>query len=133
MSRMPVVAVVDDSFAMREALSDLISSVGFQPDLYASGEEFIGNPARANADAIVVDYKMDGMTGLDLQLRLIEEGKCPPLIMITSYHDDRLRTAVISNGAIAFFPKPFDANELIALLNKTLSCDNPPLKPVRLP
>ena len=118
---MPVIAVVDDSFAMRDALSDLISSLGFQPDLYASGEELLCKLAEFKADAIVVDYNMEGMTGLDLQLRLNAEGKCPPLIMVTSYFNDRLRATALANGAVAFLRKPFDANELIALFHNDLS------------
>lgn len=121
MSRIPIIAVVDDSFAIRDALFDLISSLGFLPQLYASAEEFLCDPDRGDVDVMIVDFKMQGMTGLDLQLRLNAEDACPPFILMTSYHEDRLRQAVLAGGAIAFLQKPFDANVLIAYLNDALT------------
>lgn len=118
----PVIAIVDDDDAIREALDDLVQSLGFRSALFASAEAFLASPGRGDVDCMVVDVKMPGLSGLDLQDRLNTEGCKPPTIFMTSYLDGETRRRAVGGGARAFFGKPVDYDALIAAINSALAC-----------
>ncbi|WP_395675451.1 response regulator transcription factor [Inquilinus sp.] len=120
MSHPPVIAVIDDDHAIREALEDLLSSLGYRALPFASAEEFLGSPARSDVDCMVVDVRMGGMTGLDLQARLNAEGAPSPMIFMTSYTDEATRSKAMAGGAHSFLEKPVDADVLIGCLASAL-------------
>src|SRR4051794_1778408 len=91
-SHPPIIAVIDDDPAIREALEDLIVSLGYRPLLFASAEDFLAFPGRSAVGCMVVDIRMGGMTGLDLQARLNAQGKPSPMIFMTSYTDEATRS-----------------------------------------
>lgn len=108
-----LIAIVDDDIAIREALDDLMKSLGYESMLFSSAEEFLEYSPRSAIDCMVVDVKMGGITGIDLQNRLNAEGDRPPMIFMTSYHDERTRVAALEGGALAFLGKPVDLTLLI--------------------
>jgi FixJ family two-component response regulator len=118
---LPVVAVVDDDLAIREALADLIKSLGHSGVVFASAEEFLAYERRSTVDCMVVDVKMPGISGIELQSRLRREPDCPPIIFMTSHSDDRIRKTALDAGAIAFLGKPVDLDKLIQCIGEVLA------------
>lgn len=120
MSHTSTIAVVDDDQAIREALDDLIQSCGYQSKLFASAEEFLAFDDRATIDCMLVDVKMPGLSGIELQQILNGEPEKPPMIFMTSYRDERTRTAAMEGGALAFLGKPVEFDSLINYLEIAL-------------
>jgi len=116
----PVIAVIDDDHAIREALEDLLSSLGYRALPFASAEDFLAFPGRSDVACMVCDVRMGGMTGLDLQASLNAEGKPSPMIFMTSYTDTATRAKALAGGAYGFLEKPVDADVLIACLASAL-------------
>jgi len=116
----PVIAVVDDDPAIREAMDDLIMSFGYECRLFASAEHFLESQQQAGIDCIVVDVKMPGLSGIELQSELNRRGNHPPMIFVTSYEDERTRNAALSGGALAFLRKPVNIGNLIGCLESVL-------------
>jgi len=119
-SRYPLIAIVDDDLAIREALDDLVKSLGYESALFTSAEDFLAFERRSSIDCMVVDVKMGGLSGIELQSRLNDEPDRPPMIFMTSYHDEKTRNAALEGGALAFLGKPVDLSKLIACLESVL-------------
>ncbi|WP_437377702.1 response regulator transcription factor [Inquilinus limosus] len=126
MSHPPVIAVIDDDQAIREALEDLLSSLGYRALPFASAEDFLAFPGQSAVACMVVDVRMGGMTGLDLQALLNAEGKPCPMIFMTSYTDEVTRSRAMAGGAHGFLEKPVDAEVLIACLASALQRETRP-------
>jgi FixJ family two-component response regulator len=117
----PVIAIVDDDRSIREALDDLILSCGYQSRLFASAEEYLADQDRASIDCMLVDVKMSGLTGIELQAVLNKQDTLkPPMIFMTSYSDSITRAAAMSGGAFAFLGKPVNLNQLLQCLEQAL-------------
>jgi FixJ family two-component response regulator len=108
-----VIAVVDDDQSVRMALASLLRSVGFVVLLYASAEEFLRSKDVQSIACLILDLRMPGMDGLQLQRHLREEGWLVPTIFLTAHGDDRGRAQAFAGGTLAFLPKPFDADVLL--------------------
>jgi len=117
----PVIAVVDDDPAIREAMDDLIMSFGYECRLFVSAEQFLESKQQADIDCIVVDVKMPGLSGIELQSELNRRGNHPPMIFVTSYRDERTRNAALNGGALAFLGKPVNIVSLIGCLESVLA------------
>jgi FixJ family two-component response regulator len=124
-SQTSLIAIVDDDLAIREALDDLVKSLGYESKLFESAEAFLAFKPRASVDCMVVDVKMPGLSGIELQSRLNQEGDRPPMIFMTSYHDERTRTAALDGGALAFLGKPVDLTKLIEFIDTALALPKP--------
>jgi FixJ family two-component response regulator len=120
-SQSSLIAVVDDDLAIREALDDLIKSLGYQSKLFESAEAFLAFKQRSTVDCMVVDVKMPGLNGIELQSRLNQDGDRPPMIFMTSYHDEYTRSAALDGGALAFLGKPVDLTKLIEFIDVALA------------
>ncbi|EHJ95649.1 response regulator transcription factor [Agrobacterium tumefaciens] len=121
MSRTPVIAIVDDDRSIREALDDLVLSCGYESRLYSSAEDFLADGDRAGIDCMLVDVKMPGLSGIELQTVLnARADHKPPMIFMTSYRDERTRAAAMDGGAFAFLGKPVDFGQLVLCLEKAL-------------
>lgn len=121
MSRKPVIAIVDDDQSIREAFDDLMLSCGYQSRLFTSAEEYLGSPDRSSIDCVLVDVKMPGLTGIELQATLNEQDALkPPMIFMTSYTDNKTRAAAMSGGAFAFLGKPVNFSQLLECLERAL-------------
>lgn len=121
MSRTPVIAIVDDDRSIREALNDLVLSCGYESRLFTSAEEFLAVDDQSGIDCMLVDVKMPGLTGIELQTALNErEAQRPPMIFMTSYRDVKTRTEAMNGGAFAFLGKPVNFSQLVQCLEQAL-------------
>lgn len=121
MPQTSTIAIVDDDEAIREALDDLVQSCGYNSQLFTSAEEFLSFENQASIDCMLVDVKMPGLSGLELQDELNKSEHKPPIIFMTSYKDDRTRAAAMDGGAFAIFGKPVNIDQLIACLEEALA------------
>jgi FixJ family two-component response regulator len=115
------VAVVDDDEAVRDALSNLLASLDLGVATFASAEEFLASSACSVAACLITDVQMPGMSGLDLQRHLIENGNRIPVILITAFPRDHVRQRAEADGAFGFFAKPFDGGRMIDCIERALA------------
>jgi len=116
----PLIAVVDDDQSVREALENLMSSVGYEVKLFASAEAFLESDAPVSTDFAVLDLRLPGISGLDLQRKLAADGQSIPAIIITAQGDDKAQAEALAAGAIAFLKKPFKEEVLLAAIDSVL-------------
>lgn len=107
------VFVVDDDPAIRKSLRWLIESIGLPVKTYASGSDFLDEYDPKHPGCLVLDVRMPGMSGLDLQERLCERGRCVPIIVLTAFGDVPMAVRAMKFGAIHFFEKPVKDQELL--------------------
>jgi two-component system response regulator FixJ len=112
---------VDDDQSVRQALENLISSVGYEVKLFASAEAFLDSNAPANTDCAVLDLRLPGISGVELQRKLAAEGQGIPGIIITAQGDDQAREEAFAAGVIAFLKKPFKEEVLLAAIDSALT------------
>jgi FixJ family two-component response regulator len=108
-----VIAVVDDDESVRMAVASLLRSVGFVVLLFASAEEFLRRQDVPPITCLILDVRMPGIDGLQLQKHLRTNGWRTPIIFLTAHGHDNGRAAAFAGGATAFLPKPFDADVLL--------------------
>jgi FixJ family two-component response regulator len=116
----PIIGVVDDDESVRLALGALLRSVGFDNQAFASGQEFLQAGAADRIDCLIVDLRMKGMSGLELQRALNDAGSTVPVIFISAHGDDDARQRATAAGSIGFFSKPFDEKELLECVRLAL-------------
>ena len=120
MSTIPLIAVVDDDEAVRQAVDSLIRSAGYRAAVFASGEDFLHSNHRPNTACLIVDVRMPCMSGLELQQQLTT-AHCPlPIIFITAHGDEDARAQVLSAGAVDFLYKPFNDEVLLSAVQAAL-------------
>jgi two-component system response regulator DctR len=117
------VHIVDDDEAVREALAWLLSSVGLPARAYGSGEEFLAADGATAIGAVLLDVRMDGMSGLEVFSSLRQAGSCVPVIFLTGHGDVPLAVGAIKSGAFDFLEKPFDDGELLRIVERALAAD----------
>jgi FixJ family two-component response regulator len=116
-----LVSIVDDDESVREALCGLLRSVGFAVNAFASAEEFLSSDQLGSADCLVLDVRMPGMSGIELQHQLIASNYEIPVILITAYEDERVRAQALRGGAGAVLIKPFSEDALLNAIHSALS------------
>lgn len=114
----PHVVVIDDDEDIRASLENLLASAGFDCTTYESSERFLDVGVWGQSVCILLDVTMLGMSGLDLQERLVAMGVQKPVVVMTARLDEETRERAIRNGAIDVVAKPFDDDRLIDLLEK---------------
>jgi FixJ family two-component response regulator len=102
-------------------MEGLVRSAGFTALVFESAEDFLGSPRVGDTACLITDVQMPGMSGLELQSRLIAQGSRIPTIFITAFPEQDVRKRAEASGAIAFLEKPFDGAAMIDLLRATLS------------
>lgn len=100
--------IVDDDPTVRRSLVMLAQTVGIDVREYATGEAFLSDPGNRDASCVVLDMSMPGLTGLEVQARMIEEGMNVPVIFVTGHGDVPSAVSAMRNGAADFLQKPFD-------------------------
>lgn len=115
-----MIAVVDDDSAVREALCNLLDSVGHGNMSFGSAEELLGSTKKLSLRCMIVDVRMSGMTGLEMQNVLRQQGSTTPLIFLTAHCDEVTRERAFAGGALAFHCKPFDEDELLGSIEDAL-------------
>ncbi len=116
----PLISVVDDDEAVRESLRGLLRSVRFGVDVFASGEEFLSSHRTGGTDCLLLDVRMPGMSGLDLQRSLMATHPEIPIIFITSHGDEELRSRALRGGAVDYLLKPFSEEALLKAVQRAL-------------
>ena len=119
--RTPPVCVVDDDVSVREAVESLLRAEGFEVELFASAERFMQRAIRAPISCIILDVKMPGVDGFDLQRELADAGIVVPIIFLTGHGSIPLSVRAIKAGAVEFLTKPFAADDLLLALRQAMS------------
>lgn len=120
MSKAPVISIIDDDLSVRTATDNLVRSLGYAVETYASAEEFLHSPHLNDTSCVIADVRMPAMSGLDLQSHLIANGRRFPFIFVTAFSVESDRIRALRAGAICFLIKPFDGDALIRCLDIAL-------------
>jgi FixJ family two-component response regulator len=120
MSEIPLIAVVDDDTAIREAVQSLLRSVGLRAEVFASAQDFLQSGRLQDTACLIVDVRMPRMSGLELQQQLTT-AHCPiPIIFITAHGDEETRARALRAGAVGFLNKPFGDEVLLGAVQAAL-------------
>jgi len=123
-TKQSTVYVVDDDDAMRESLTWLIESVGLNVETYASADEFLESYYPGRPGCVLLDVRMPGMSGLELQGHLQKQQVTVPVIMITGHGDVPMAVRAMKSGAIDFIEKPFNDEQLLESIRNALAIDD---------
>jgi FixJ family two-component response regulator len=124
----PTVYVIDDDGGMRQAVQDLVESVGLRAEAFATGEEFLKKPRTSDPSCLVLDVRLPQMSGLDFQQRLAELGVRVPIIFITAHGDIPMSVKALKSGAVEFLTKPFRDQDLLDAIQQALQRDRAALE-----
>jgi FixJ family two-component response regulator len=116
----PVISIVDDNESVRAAMENLICSLGFVAQTFASAEEFLISPALGATSCLISDIQMPGLRGTELQDRLLGGGYNIPIIFITAYPNSAEELRALSGGAVCILQKPLDNQSVILQLQLAL-------------
>ena len=117
---MQLVSIVDDDDSLRRSLRNLLMSLGFRVETFATAEDFLQSAHRGDTACLVLDLRMPGMSGLDLQQQLARSRSAIALIFITSHEDDESRARALRAGAVDFLYKPFSDEALLRAIRSAL-------------
>ena len=123
MSSEPTVYVVDDDQSVRDSLRWLIESVNLKVEAYASAQEFLEAYDREASGCLLLDVRMPGTSGLELQHRLAGEEYSLPIIIITGHGDVQMAVRAMRDGAVDFVEKPFNDQMLLERVQEALDKD----------
>jgi len=121
MASAPLISVVDDDDAVRKSLQRLLRSVGFAVKVFASAEDFLHSEHLCTTRCLILDVRMTGMSGLELQRQLVARHNEVPVIFITAHGDEATRSRALSGGALDFLHKPFSEEALLDAIQAALS------------
>lgn len=116
-----MISIVDDDESARDGTKCLIRSLGHEAVTFSSAEEFLNSGRVKGTTCLIVDVQMPGLSGPELQDRLISDGYRTPVIFITAYPKEWVRERVLNAGAIGYLSKPFNEDCLIECLDKALN------------
>lgn len=119
-SEKPRVSVVDDDESVREALTGLLRSAGFGAEGYASAEVFLRSGRLDDTECLILDVRMPGMGGIELEQHLTETGHDIPVIFITAHGDDHTRAQALGVNVVDFLTKPFSDEALLEAIDRAL-------------
>jgi len=119
----PTVFVIDDDGGMRQAIQDLVESVGLRAEAFTTGEEFLKKPPTADPSCLVLDVRLPQMSGLDFQRKLAELDVRIPIIFITAHGDIPMSVRALKSGAVEFLTKPFRDQDLLDAIQQALQRD----------
>jgi FixJ family two-component response regulator len=109
----PMISIVDDDPAVRRAFRILMDTAGLPSETFASAEEFLASPSLPGTTCLILDVRMPGINGLELQRRLREANREIPIIFISAETDEKVRALALEGGAVEFFAKPFSTEALL--------------------
>src|SRR5579859_3296598 len=119
----PTVFIVDDDRSMRQAIQDLVESVGLRAEAYATGQEFLRKQLTGTPSCLVLDVRLPQLSGLDFQRQLAETGVQIPIIFITAHGDIPMSVRALKSGAVEFLTKPFRDQDLLDAIQQALQRD----------
>jgi FixJ family two-component response regulator len=120
----PTVFIVDDDSGMRQAVQDLVESVGLRAESFSTGEEFLKKQRTADPSCLVLDVRLPQMSGLDFQNKLADVGVQIPIIFITAHGDIPMSVKALKSGAVEFLTKPFRDQDLLDAIQQALHRDS---------
>jgi len=119
----PVVFVVDDDAGVRVATKSLLASIGLEVQTFDSASQFLAGKRPDVPSCLVLDVRLPGLGGLDLQRKLIESGASIPIIFITGHGDIQMSVDAMKGGAVEFLTKPFRPQQLLDAVQHAIACD----------
>ncbi len=123
MNENPSVFIVDDDEQVRNALSLLMESVGLDVETYASAQDYLDQFDGSKSGCLIVDVRMPGLSGLDLQARLSAKKYHPPIIIITGHGDVPMAVRAVTSGAVDFVEKPFNNQSMLDIVHRAIELD----------
>jgi FixJ family two-component response regulator len=118
------ISIVDDDSSIREAISTLLNAFGLSVDEFSSAEDFLKSNQIPACDCLILDVRMPGLDGLELQRRLIAANITKPIVFITAHYSEDQRRIAMNSGAVAFLRKPFTEQELLDAISASLAIRN---------
>lgn len=119
----PMVFVVDDDPSVRKSLTRLIGSAGYAVEAFASAREFLGRERYPGPSCLVLDVRMPGLTGLDLQAALARAGRRMSIVFVTGHGNVSIGVKAMKAGAVDFLTKPVDDKDLLAAIERAVAKD----------
>jgi len=120
-----LIAIIDDDATFREALADLMKSLGFTVQAFPSALDFLACSNVRDMSCLIVDVHMPRMTGIELHRRLMESGYAIPTILITAFPDESVRARALADGVICYLTKPCSDDDLLGCVLSALELANP--------
>jgi FixJ family two-component response regulator len=120
LKKVPVISIVDDDESVREATQSLVRSLGYRAVTFCSAAKFLESSHLMATACLITDVQMPGLSGVDLQDRLIADGHPMPVIFVTAFLDEGLQARAFKNGAVGYLPKPFNEDRFIECLDVAL-------------
>jgi len=117
------VFVIDDDASIRRSIQGLLKSVGLRSESFGSAQEFLAKRAAEGPSCLVLDVRLPGLSGLDLQRQLVEAGMQIPIIFITAHGDIPMSVKAMKSGAVEFLTKPFHDQDLLDAVQQALERD----------
>ena len=118
---MATIFIIDDDPIVREAIADLVQSLGYEAATFESAEQFLESGAVAQTSCLITDLQMPGRSGLELQEQLLAEGHHTPVIFVTVFPEEKFKNRAMNAGAVAFLSKPFRDDTLIDCVKNALN------------
>jgi FixJ family two-component response regulator len=119
-SKQPLIMCIEDDPAVHEAIKGLLVAMGFRTEMFFSAEEFLRSDLIKDASCLITDVRLGGMSGIELQARLIELANGIPVIFVTAFPDDIRRDQALRAGAICFLVKPASKEQLHSCIGRAL-------------
>ena len=116
----PLVAIVDDDELFRRSIERLVRSAGFTVEAFGSAEDFLERGDMDRTACAILDMKLPGMSGLDLQQRLIATPRPIPIVFVSAHGEAMMQANALRAGAVAFLRKPFDNRTLLDALSRSI-------------
>ena len=116
----PIVSIVDDDKSVRDAMRTLVNSFGLEANTFACAEAFLESGRVEETCCLITDWQMPGMSGVELQELMMANGYSTPIIFITAFPEERIRSRVLRAGAVGFLAKPFADESLMGCLERAL-------------
>jgi FixJ family two-component response regulator len=116
----PLVAIVDDDDLFRRSVERVVGSAGFRVETFGSAEDFLDRGNLDGTACAILDMRLPGLNGFDLQRRLISRRRPIPIVFVSAHDDAVMRANALRAGAIAFLKKPFDNNTLLDALHRAI-------------
>jgi len=120
----PTVFIIDDDRGMRQAIQDLVESVGLRAEAFATGQDFLGKQLSDSPSCLVLDVRLPQLSGLDFQRQLADTGVQIPIIFITAHGDIPMSVRALKSGAVEFLTKPFRDQDLLDAIQQALQRDS---------